>query len=469
LVLRNLLTKDRAKKSLIKYSLIADKDYKIAWHLRLVAKKLEEVLESVVRGESRKIMLFLPPRHGKSKLASINYPSWILGRYPNLPIIISSYSSDLASDFGRETKDLMNSPVYKQIFETRIRADVEAKSKWLTKDGGGYTAVGVGGSITGKGFKIGIIDDPIKNRKEAESKTVRDSVWNWYRSTFYTRQDGAGAIILILTRWHQDDLAGRLLKKQPEQWEVINFPAIATKDEEFRKQGEALWPDRFPLEWLKERRKTLGPYNWSSLYQQTPTSAESQIFKEEDFKHIEWEEVERKNTRCFITIDPAPAKTVESDYIGVCENYVDENNNWNLKAYHVKENPSSLIDLFFHLKKTTKFEKIGIEQGTYQDVLKPFLDEEMRKRNIYFEVVELKHQQTRKELRIRGLLPRYKAGTIYHIKGECEDLENEAIVFPSGEHDDVIDATAYQTQIAEKPYPQSKKENEFNLYDQSFK
>lgn len=454
---KELLAIEAAKRQFIAYSVVVDPKYRVNWYHKIIAEKLQEAYEKVLNDERARIILMLPPRHGKSAEATIKFPSWVLGKSPELPVIVTSYSQDLATDFGLATRDLMNNDNYQVIFDTRLRADTKAKARWMTQAGGSYTAVGVGGPITGRGFKIGIIDDPIKNREEAESPVIRDKIWNWYKSTFLTREDGNGAIIVIMTRWHDDDLVGRILNSEGiGEWEVIKFPAIAEEDEEFRKKGEALWPERFPLSLLEKRKRDLGPYDWAALYQQTPISSENQEFKKEWFKARSFEEVLKLNTRRFVTIDPASALRDKSDFIGVCINYVDRENNWNLKAFHIKVNSAELINFMFKLYEEVRFEKLGIEEGAYKDAIKPFLEEEMKKRGIFFTVEELKHNQVNKEIRIRGLVPRYSAGSIYHIEKECVDLEEELLRFPKGLHDDVADATAYQNQIAKLPLEAKK-------------
>lgn len=247
--------------SLIDFSIILDKNYKPNWHHEQIASALEKV-ES---GEIKRLLIQMPPRHGKSQLASINFPAWYLGRNPNKEIITASYSSDLAIDFGSKTRDVVNDEIYKDIFETRLKQDEQNKAKWRTNDKGSYTSVGVGGPLTGRGANILIIDDPLKNREEAESETMRKKVWDWYTSTAYTRLEKNGAIIVIMTRWHLDDLAGRLLDYEQhggEHWEVISFPAIAEDDERFRKKGEALWESKYDLNALLNIKQNIGAYDW---------------------------------------------------------------------------------------------------------------------------------------------------------------------------------------------------------------
>jgi len=300
-----------------------------------------------------------------------------------------------------------------------------------------------------------IIDDPLKNREEAESKTYRDRAWDWYTSTAYTRLAPGGCIVVVATRWHEDDPSGKLLEqmqKGGEKWEEFTFPAIADFDEEFRKQGEALWPERYPLKELENIKRTIGLYDFSALYQQQPVSAESQEFRKSMFKYRKWEEMDGKETCRFLTVDPAVSKRDEADFTGIVMNFVDNDNNWNLKSMQLKLSPFELISKLFDLHEQYRFDKIGIEKGVYQMTFKPFLDAEMKRRNVFLPIVDLDHGNRAKELRIRGLLPRYEAGSIYHIEGECDALENEELRFPKGRHEDVLDALAFQLQIATAPY-----------------
>jgi len=398
------------------------------------------------------------PTHN-SQIATQNFPAWVLGKHPDWPVMVGSYSGELAVGFGQQTRDIMLSQQYQDIFTTRLKADTKAKGKWATDEGGSYTAAGAGGVFTGLGFKIGIVDDPFKNREEAESQTIRDSRWNWYKSTFYTRQRGNTAIIVINTRWHTDDLVGRLINKQEEdlkngvenydKWEVIKFEAIATKDEKNRKRGEALWPERFPIEKLRKTENTLGPYEFSALYQQEPITSENQEFKQNWVKKRTITEVDALDTRKFATIDPG-GKELENDYTGIVRNYVDREGKWNIRAMRVHIDSKELIDHIFTLYGEG-FEKIGIEETVYLKALKPFFDDECIKRGRYPNIVPLKHNTTQKEVRIRGLIPRYSVGAIFHIEGYCADLETEMFVFPKGSHDDTIDALAMQNEIAEAP------------------
>jgi phage terminase large subunit-like protein len=183
----------------------------------------------------------------------------------------------------------------------------------------------------------------------------------------------------------------------------------------------------------------------------TPITEEEREFKIPWIKHREVIEIDNLLHRRFLTIDTAISKAVSADFTGIIDNCVDKDNFWNLRAYKFKIDPKELIDLLFNWHEKNNYEKIGIEKTIYLQAIKPFLDDEMRKRNKFLPIVELLHNQIQKETRIRGLIPRYESGSIFHIKGECKPLEDELYVFPKGLHDDVLDALAYQHQIAEAP------------------
>lgn len=433
--------------------------YQPAWF----HEEMAEELMKVARGESEYdiLMFFLPPGHGKSRLATQLFPAYMLGKDPSTQVIVTSYSGDLAEKFGSNTRDLVESKKYQSLFETFLRKDSRSKDNWETTKGGSYNAVGLGGSITGKRANIFIIDDLIRGRAEANSKSYRDNAWDFFMSTAFTR--GANRLnqskptyIFCNTRWHTDDVPGRLIEMQQNGGEntpnikVISYPAIAEIDEHKRKAGQALWEKGYPLAELEKIKATITGYEWAALYQQNPITAENQEFKVESFQEIGLEEVLQKKTRKFMTIDTAISQKASGDFTGISLNFVDELNKWYVMTWKKKCSPKELIDFIFQKWEQYGIERIGIEKTIYKDAIQEFFNDEMRKRQKFPYVVELQHNQTNKETRIRGLLPYYESKTVFHIKGHCEGLENELLSFPMGKHDDVIDSLAYQIQIAEK-------------------
>lgn len=458
--------------SFAEYCILIDPNYMLEWFHAEIARRLEDGFRRLQNGENVRMMIFMPPRHGKSDEATQKFPSWVLGKDPTIPVMVSSYSDELATDFGQRTRDIMQSPEYSSMFDTKLRQDAKAKGRWLTQDKGGYTAVGVGGALTGRGFKIGIVDDPFKNREEADSETIRDSRHKWYQSTFYTRQEGNSMIIFILTRWHEDDLAGRVLADAEEakkrgdpydKWEIIQFKAIATEDDAHRKEGEALWPGKFSLEKLKTMKSAIGSYEFSALYQQTPIDDENRKFHRDWFKSREYESIESTNTYRVMTIDPRGRDSIKQgkDFIGITLNFVDKEDNWNLMSSRQKLSATQLIDLMFTNWERYNLHKIGIEDNQFTQGLMVMIEAEMKIRGVYMNIELLKHGGTQKELRIEALVPRYERGKIFHLsvhgQNTCEDLEDELLVFPKATNDDASDSAAYQTQLARSPVKEIKK------------
>lgn len=440
-----------SRKHLIDYCITYDKNYIVNWHHR----KIAEALEKVERGEINRLIIEMPPRHGKSQLASIYFPSWFLGRNPDKEIIIASYSGDLAKDFGGKTRDVVSDAQYQSIFDTRLKQDSKSKDKWQTNKGGSYTSVGRGGATTGRGANIFLIDDPIKNREEAESEVIREKCWNWYTSVVNTRLEGMGAVIIIMTRWHLDDLVGRVKEKAletGEKWDVISFPAIAVEDEEFRKEGEALWSFKKTLKEL-EGLRVLDLYDFECLWQQNPISAATQEFKKEYFKKFEEEDLPDQFD-IDITIDPAISKSKKAcntAILGVAKQ--EYSPNWHILDYvKGKLDPYELIEATFKMyyefrgKYPNADIKVWIEGVAYQEALKYVFEEEMKRQKKYLNIETFidKHD---KDQRIKGLVPQYKMGLIYH-RSWMTDIENELIQFPRGKYKDLIDALSFHLHIS---------------------
>lgn len=220
----------------------------------------------------------MPPRHGKSEQVSRSLPAMAIGQYPDWSIISTSYGIDLALDFSRDVRNLIATSRFQRLFPgVELSADSKAKNRWHVNGGGGYIAAGIGSAITGRGANLLIIDDPYKSRADAESETIRESTWAWYKATAYSRLEKDGAVIAVQTRWHEDDLGGRLDEAEAngegDKWERVDFPAIRDPQTGVAVDGEdgiALWPERFPLETLRNIRSVIGERDWWSLYQQKP-------------------------------------------------------------------------------------------------------------------------------------------------------------------------------------------------------
>lgn len=218
-----------------------------------------------------------PPRHGKTELVSRRFPAWYIGRHPDKDFISASYGAELSTDFGRDVRNIVASPEYRRLFPgVRLAEDSQAKDRWHISGGGGYVAAGIGTSMTGRGAHVLNIDDPVKDRASAASELQRKTTWDWYRSVAYTRLQPGAAIVLTLTRWHEEDLAGQLLIQEAEggeRWEKLVLPAV-------NPDGTALWEDAYPRAVLDQTRKTIGEYEWAALYDQRPRPEGGAFFQE---------------------------------------------------------------------------------------------------------------------------------------------------------------------------------------------
>lgn len=284
---------EKARKSLIHFTTRTKQDFVTGWFNILIAKELQQFYQDVVDGKQPRLMIFAPPRSGKSELFSRRFPAWAFGQNPNLQIIACSYSADLASRMNRDVQKIMSDDEYFEIFKesslSKKRTSTLSSQPLMNSEifeiaghHGAYRSAGVGGGITGMGADIAIIDDPVKDAKEANSKTVRDSIWDWYTTTLYTRLSPSSGILLGMTRWHEDDLAGRLIeraKSDGDNWRIVKFPAIAEEDEEFRREGEPLHPERYDLNRLHNIKKAVGSQAWNALYQQRPSNKGGGIIK----------------------------------------------------------------------------------------------------------------------------------------------------------------------------------------------
>ena len=283
-VIRNLQRKARLEAGardvgLLELAQAVIPGYKISKHI----EKTAELLEAVERGEVRRAMIEAPPQHGKSTLMSVIFPAYYLGRHPERRVILASYGGELATGFGGQARNITLDGRYRGLFpHLELAEDSRAKNLWHTNAGGFMLSAGVSGPITGWGADLGLLDDIIKTQEEAESATYREQSGRWYRADFYTRLSKGAAIVGTMTRRHEDDLFGRLLRAMEEgtgdRWVRLRLPAIAEGDD-WRQEGEALWPEMFPLEALEQRRAVLTPREWSALYQQRPMPLEGATFK----------------------------------------------------------------------------------------------------------------------------------------------------------------------------------------------
>lgn len=415
---------------------------------------LDNLLVQASLGEIKNLMIFMPPRHGKSELTSKYYPAWFLGNFPDKRVILTSYEADFAATWGYKARSILQE-LGSSLFSIEVSQRSAARDRWEIKGHtGGMQTAGVGGAITGKGADMLIIDDPVKNAEEAQSKTYRDKTYDWYRSTAYTRLEPGGTVIIIQTRWHEDDLSGRLLKEEPEKWTVISLPAIAEEGDSLgREPGTALFPSRYDVEALQEIKRTLGPYWFNALYQQRPREVAGSIFKRQFFKYATLTGDlldlggEKKfilpMCRVFQTCDPAASTKTTADYF-VLGTWAQTPNNdlVLLDILRTRLEGPDQVNLFKQQYARWKpafqaVESAGVGKTLYQMLVREGLP-----------VKELK-ADTDKLTRALPAAARMEAGTIYFLQGASwlHEVEEELLSFPNGAHDDQVDVLSYACKI----------------------
>lgn len=430
---------ERARRNLGSFTSYTNPDYQQARHQAI----LDEHLEAVERGDLDRLAVFMPPRHGKSEKTSKRFPSWYLGRNPKRLVIAASYNSDLASDFGREVRNIMASPEYGDIFPgSRLRQDSRAADRMNTEQGGAYFAVGVGTATTGRGAHLGLIDDPFKDRQDADSELQRDRVWDWYRSTFYTRLMPGGAIVLVQTRWHEDDLAGRLLNDNKDNWTVLDFPAINAG-------GEALWPDWYDVPMLSRIKDTIGPREWSALYQQKPQPDEGTYFKKEWFKR--WRSlpvIHKYGSSDYATKDGEGDYTVHHIW-GVDS----QGDLYLVDRWRGQTTSDVWIERHCDLVELHRPLAWFGEAGPIYRAIEPAMQRRMRERGVAVRMEPLPSIND-KPTSARGFQSRAATGRVYLPDGpEGDAVLDELIRFPAGKYDDEVDACSKIGRALDEMHP----------------
>lgn len=446
-------------------------------------------------------MIEMPPRHGKSELSSIRFPAWFMGRNPSRSIISASYNSDLASDFGRNVRNLIATPEFGNVFDVRLAQDSAAANRWHTSEKGSYVAAGVGTATTGRGAHVFNIDDPFKDREAADSETIREKVWRWYTSTAYTRLEGdfqgdiddeddklglwrkfheeieagdaepfEGAIVLINTRWHDDDLSGRLLQAQDkggDEWDRLVLPAISNENTDNEK---ALWQVKYPLARLRKIRAAIGPRDWSSLYQQSPAPDEGLFFKREWIK--EYTEVP-KDVHWYGASDYAVSDG-KGDWTVHIVGAVDNDGNLYVHDMWRGQTVSDIwvervIDLYAKYQPLDWAE----EQGQIIKSVGPFLDRRMNERSVFCARTQFTSTSD-KAARARTIQARMASGKVLFKAGSpwLAEMIGELLTFPAGKHDDQVDALALLgrllNEMVGKGLPQGEQEkprSDYTTYD----
>ena len=411
------------------------KRYQHADHLDILDEALEQVTRYIETGGKEgigRLIVEMPPRHGKTLTVSRLFPTWHLGRNPDHRIMLVSYGHTLAHKNSRLARNLMRSPWQKTIFpDVELATDSAAADAWDIKDNeGGCDALGITGGATGKGAHALIIDDPIKNRLEAASEVYRERVWDAYINDLYTRLEPGGAIIVMMTRWDKDDLAGRLLdqqKQDPEsdQWIRIRLPAIAEEDDLLgRSPGQALWEWRYPLETLDNIRKAVGAYVWAALYQQRPQPRTGGVFK---WEHIKTHRVTTYPDliRVAVAVDPSGSSTGDEVGIGVA-GIGRDSHCYVLADLSLQASPEQWARIAIGAYHKYKADKIVAEKNYGGEMVEYTI-------KTIDEYVNYSHvTATRgKVLRAEPIASLYEQGLVHHV-GEFLELENEMTTWKPG-------------------------------------
>lgn len=324
---RQILASIRRSKSLLSFTEDTTPGYQSGWVHADLCRRLERFSRAVAAGESPRLMVFMPPRHGKSQIVSRRFPVWHLGQHPDHEVMLATYGQSLSNDLSRDALECARSAETRAAFpDLRISDKREAVEQWKTTRGGGLSASGVGGPMTGRGAHVLVIDDPVKGAKEADSPDYRADQRRWYQANAFTRLAPGAGVLLTMTRWHQDDLAGWLLKEAKEggdQWEIVCYPAIADVDEYseagvlLRQAGDPLHLARYPLHTLRAIQRTLGPYFWAALYQQTPVPSEGQVIQAGWLEHYYAQLPPRAKALRIMSVDTAVKEAQVNDPAGI--------------------------------------------------------------------------------------------------------------------------------------------------------
>jgi len=465
--------------------------YLAGWVHEDICRRLEKFSQDVTNGLSPRLMLLMPPRHGKSEIASRMFPAWHIGRNPDHEIIACSYNVGLAMSFSRKVKEVLEDPAYQNVFEARLNPNFQGAEEWgINNARGGYVAAGVGGGITGKGAHVLTIDDPLKNAEEADSADIREKLKDWYDSTAYTRLAPGGGVLIVQTWWHDDDLAGRLQTamasdEEADQFVVVKYPAIAEDDEYLdldtdlialgtpptngkllRLKGEALHPERYDIQKLNRIKRTIQPRFWSALYQQNPVPDDGDFFLKEHFKRGPIPAV--KDANVFIAWDFAISEKKQNDYTVGTVGLQD----WD-DVLHVAEVVRfKSADAFYIveaiLNQVARWYSpgllLGFEDGQIWRAIEALLKKRMRERRMYPSITVLKPISD-KLARARPLQGRMQQGMVSFNSEAAwfESMQTEMLRFPAAAHDDQVDSAAWMTQLAigreppRKPLPKKEK------------
>jgi predicted phage terminase large subunit-like protein len=399
-------------------------------------KIMSEKFNKVATGQLKRVIINMAPRHTKSEFSSYLLPSWMIGKNPKLKIIQATHTTELAVRFGRKAKNLIDSQEYQKIFQTKLREDSKAAGRWETNEGGEYFAAGVGGSITGRGADLLIIDDP-HSEQDALNTNALERTWEWYTSGPRQRLQPGGVIVVVMTRWNTKDLTGRLINSQKEtkadQWEVIEFPAILPND-------KPLWPEYWKLEELEGVKASLAIGKWNAQYQQNPTAEEGSIIKREWWNL--WDKDLPPLYHVIQSYDTAFLKKETADYSAITT--------WGV-FYPTEDSGPNLIllDVVKDRFEFPELRRVALEQYNYWKPESVIVEGKASGMPLTFELRKqgipvINYTPSRgndKHARVNAVAPLFESGQIWATDDKfSEEVIEECAAFPYGDHDDLVDS-----------------------------
>jgi len=479
---RELARRELLRRDILEFTKELEPNYLAGWVHKDICYRLERFSREILDGRSPRLMLLVPPRHGKSLLASQIFPAWHLGHRPDHEIINVGYNLELPTRFSRRVREIIQQPEYQAVFpDTQLDPDSRSVEAWLTTKRGGFTAAGKGGGITGKGAHVMIVDDPIKNMEEADNFDIREKLEDWYFAAAYTRLAPGGGVLIIETMWHDDDLAGRLISKmefddKADMFEIIRYPAISTHYEYrhndtyeiertdtpitlpdhtlLREPNQALHPERYPLEYL-ERVKANAPARvFSALYQQDPVPEEGLFFTQDMF-HITPSHPSLKHRRFYIAWDFAISEKRRADYtVGVCLMQDESDNLYVVDLVRFQGDSLRITSEFISMIQRWgdvpgSHVVLGVEDGQIWKSLKDSLKAQMREEKAYVSIQVLTALSD-KETRAGPLQGRMGMKRFWFFEDSpwLKDAVREMSRFPAGRNDDIVDALSWAVRLA---------------------
>jgi len=400
-------------------------------HIRVTDAAIVRLVDGGCRGNG--LVVCEPPRHGKSELCSRYTPAWFLGRHPEQRVLLTSYGSQFASEWGRKARDLVAD--HPDVFRGEVAEQPSAAAAWgVAGHAGGMSCAGAGGPITGKPADLLILDDPVQHAEDAASASARAKSWDWWRSVALTRLEPGGRVLVIGTRWHEDDPPGRNIAE--DRYEVLLLPALAEHGDPLgRAEGEALWPERYPVSALEEKRTILGSYWWNALYQQRPSPAAGAVFRRDWFRYYD---TAPEHSRRYSTADLAVSAQTSRDYTCLAVWGASGEDLYLLDLVRERLDAPAVLRLLADVQARWAVPVCGVETWGRSAEFR----EQLRATGLPMR--ELKPDKD-KVARAIAATPHFEAGRVFFPRQApwLPLLESELLGFPAGSHDDQVDAVVY--------------------------